>query len=124
MRMRMRMRACVQVNAAVQESLMDAAVAADADALGFNDFVQLMRVGSADSLASSELSVDLYDPRVGAGGFTSMSTSPGMRAGHGLSGSGMVGSGGGEAGFEGAAGAWYAPALEAIPDQDVADGEA
>ncbi|GIL95565.1 hypothetical protein Vretimale_1571, partial [Volvox reticuliferus] len=54
-----------EVNLAVQESLMDAAV--EADAVDFDAFVRLMRCNSNDSLASagsSELSYDLYDPRL------------------------------------------------------------
>ncbi|KAG2495634.1 hypothetical protein HYH03_006234 [Edaphochlamys debaryana] len=54
-----------EVNLAVQESLMDAAV--EADVVDFDAFVRLMRCNSSDSLgsgASSELSYDLYDPRL------------------------------------------------------------
>ncbi|GFR39841.1 hypothetical protein Agub_g336 [Astrephomene gubernaculifera] len=54
-----------EVNLAVQDSLMDAAV--ETDAMDFDGFVRLMRCNSSDSLASgasSEMSYDLYDPRL------------------------------------------------------------
>lgn len=119
----------LQVNAAVQESLMEAAVASDADTLEFNDFVQLMRINSSDSLAS-ELSYDLYDPRVsvvgslgGAGGSDGSlhgllgSSKGGFLHSHPpLGSSGMVSEGGAGVGHG------RAPALEAI--QDVTEGDA
>lgn len=70
---------------------MDAAV--EADAVDFDAFVKLMRCNSSDSLASgasSEMSYDLYDPRL---------RDASLHGPHGE-------------------GAHYTPALETVPDQE------
>ncbi|MEW5299911.1 MAG: hypothetical protein WDW36_002881 [Sanguina aurantia] len=52
-----------EVNSAVQESLVEAAVL-DSDGLSFEDFVKLLRSGSIDGTSSSTAALEIYDPRV------------------------------------------------------------
>ncbi len=75
---------------------MDAAV--EADAVDFESFVRLMRCNSNDSLqsmGSSELSYDLYDPRIKDPSVHGPGHGEGLHA--------------------------YHPALETVPDSDAAD---
>lgn len=110
-----------QVNLAVQEGLMDAAV--DADGLGFDDFVRMMRSDSFTSNASGSggpggpwgVDLALYDPRLRDASLHGPGPVPATAAGRP---DGSVGEAlGGPVGHHGHHGPFH-PALAPLPDQD------